>query len=253
MIYQKLGDKIGQANVTNWLSIHNNDGERALAYAKESLELSRGLGNLSGIAACLILIARTTIWEGDLSSPAPWLKEALSICRQIGNHTNEGEALEVYGTLAFWQGDYQQAHAYYQEAIALTEKTGNNFQNLWAHIFMTYATFRLGDIQKARELFGISVQRTHKAGLTIALVFAIEGLASLYVNQNQPERAARLFAWADVIREKIGDHRPPVEQNSIERDVTVIHSKLNDSAFARLSAEGQAMTVDEAVALALEE
>ena len=253
MVYKKLGDKIGQANVTSWLSIHNNDGERALAYAKESLELSRGLGNLSGIAACLILIARTTIWEGVLSSPAPWLKEALSICRQIGNHTSEGEALQVYGTLAFWQGDYQQAHAYYQEAIALTEKTGNNFQNLWGHIFMTYATFRLGDIQKARELFGISVQRSHKAGLTIALVFAIEGLASLHVNQNQLERAARLFAWADAMREKIGDHRPPVEQGCIEKDLAVIHSKMNDDEFKKLSAKGQAMTEEQAIALALEE
>jgi len=54
-------------------------------------------------------------------------------------------------------------------------------------------------------------------------------------------------------REKVGDPRPPVEQASVERDLEVIHSDLNDSDFARLSAEGQSMTVDEAVALALDE
>ena len=253
MLYKKLGDKIGQADVTNWLSISNNQNwERQLAYAKESLELNRELGNLSGIAACLILIARTTIWEGDLSSPAPWLKEALSICRQIGNHTNECEALEVYGTLAFWQGDYKQAHAYYQEALMLSEKNGNSFQNLWAHIFMAYATFRLGDIQKAREMFEVSIQRTHKAGLTIALIFAIEGLASLHVNQNQSKRAARLFAWADALRDQIGDHRPPIEQASIDKDLAVIHSQLDDAEFTRLAAEGRTMTVEQVIALALE-
>jgi hypothetical protein len=39
----------------------------------------------------------------------------------------------------------------------------------------------------------------------------------------------------------------------VERDLEVIHSRLDDSDFARLWAEGQSMTVDEAVALALEE
>jgi len=38
----------------------------------------------------------------------------------------------------------------------------------------------------------------------------------------------------------------------VERDLEVIRSKLNDSDFVRLSTEGQTLTVDEAVALALE-
>jgi len=54
------------------------------------------------------------------------------------------------------------------------------------------------------------------------------------------------------MREKMGDARPPVEQISVERDLEVIHSRLNDSNFARLSSEGQRLTVDEAVTLALE-
>jgi hypothetical protein len=88
--------------------------------------------------------------------------------------------------------------------------------------------------------------------LTIALVFAIEGLASLYVNQKQLERAVRLFAWADAMREKIGDQRPPVEQKSVERDMAVIRSKLSDSEFENLSTNGRTMSVEQAVALALE-
>jgi hypothetical protein len=54
------------------------------------------------------------------------------------------------------------------------------------------------------------------------------------------------------MREKINDYRPPVEQASVERDLAVIHSKLSDSEYAELCAQGQAMTVEEAVALALE-
>ena len=88
--------------------------------------------------------------------------------------------------------------------------------------------------------------------LVIGMVFAVEGLASLHVKHGQAERAAQLFAWADAMRAKMGDSRPPVEQASIERDLEVIHSSLNNSDFAGLSREGQMLTVEEAVALALE-
>jgi len=54
------------------------------------------------------------------------------------------------------------------------------------------------------------------------------------------------------MRERIGDHRPPVEQDSVERDLAVIHSTLNDDVFLKLSTEGRALTTEQAIALALE-
>jgi predicted ATPase/class 3 adenylate cyclase len=252
-IYRALGDKIGQANVMEWLSVSNPDLIHGIAFAKESIGLFRELGNLLGIVTSLCSLARLTIWSGDFSSPAPWLEEALSISRQLGDQFNEAQALSMYGNLAYWRGNYQQALAYYEERILLCEKIGDHYQNLWSYVFMAYAFLRQGDIQRAREMFQDSIRSTQKADLMIALVFAVEGIASLYVNQNQPERAARLFAWVDVMRDKIGDHRPPVEQTSVDRDLAVIHSKLTDSDFANLSAEGQTMAVEEAIKLALEE
>jgi hypothetical protein len=54
------------------------------------------------------------------------------------------------------------------------------------------------------------------------------------------------------MREKISDQRPPVEQASVERDLVVIHSKVNEADFAEFSVEGNAMTTEQAIALALE-
>ena len=84
------------------------------------------------------------------------------------------------------------------------------------------------------------------------MVWAIEGIASLRVNRGQLERATRLFAWTDAMREKINKPRPPIEQNSIECDLAVINAKLDEAKFAKFSAEGRAMTVEQAIALALD-
>jgi predicted ATPase/class 3 adenylate cyclase len=252
-IYRSLGDKIGQAGATEWLSANNKDMERALAYAQESLALAREMGDLSGLVPRLCMLARLTYWMGDLTSPSAWLEEALSISRQLNDRSAEAYAVSTYGNFAYWLGNYPQAIAYHEEAIKLNEKIGDHYQNLWAKVNMAHAVLRQGDIQKARALFADNIQSTQKANLTIALVYTVEGLASLSVNQSQPEHAAQLFAWADAMRDTIGDHRPPVEQTSIERDLAVIHSKLNDEEYSKFYTEGSTMTTEQAIALALEE
>jgi tetratricopeptide (TPR) repeat protein len=169
----------------------------------------------------------------------------------MDDRVNEEEALTTYGVLCYWLGEYQRAISFYEEAIELGEQVGNVYQNLWAQFHMSYVFLRQGDIQRARERFLASIADTHKANFLIALVYNIEGLASLHVHENQLARAVQLFAWADVMREKIGDHRPPVEQASVDRDLAVLRSQLDDSTFERLWREGGRLTQDQAIMLAL--
>jgi len=59
-------------------------------------------------------------------------------------------------------------------------------------------------------------------------------------------------ATRELARDKIGDHRPPIEQNSVERDWGVIYSKLDDTEYSKLATEGSTMTTEQAIAVALE-
>jgi len=103
------------------------------------------------------------------------------------------------------------------------------------------------------RLFEISVQSFQEINNSIGVAFAIEGLASLHCNQNQLEYAARLIGWADATREKIGDLRPPSEQADVDKDVAVIIEKLGIATYKVAYDSGRGMTLDEAVAYALEE
>ena len=252
-LYRALGYKIGQANVLSTLATNSSDREHAAALAREGLQINRELGNLSGIADSLAPLARLTIWSGDFSSPAAWLEEALSIARQVGDQTTEENILMISGVLAYWQGNYPRAHTYYKEVLQLSERLGDHFIAIWVHVYMAYTLLRQGAIEQACELFEACIQRAYKADWTINLIFAFEGMASLNVNQGQSERAVRLFAWTDAMREEIGDQRPPVEQASIENDLAIIHSKLDATEFTRLSAIGRTMTIEQAIALAIED
>jgi tetratricopeptide (TPR) repeat protein len=252
-ISRALGDKIGQADTIQKISLNNSNLQLATSYSRECIELRRELGDLSGIAVSLTTLSRLTFFGGDFSSPIAWLEETLSISRQIGSRSIEGYALNVYGDIAYWQGNYKQAISYYEQQCIIAENLGDRFLNLWAYVHMAYPFLRMGDIKQARHTFEKVVRDAQKADWIIVLIFAVEGLASLHVNQKQPERAARLFAWADRMRKKTGDRRPPVEQASVEKDLAVIHSKIDDAEFTRLSAEGRIMTIEQAIVIALEE
>ena len=251
-LYKFLDDKLGQANAIGWLSSNNNEIKQSKAYITESLRLYRELGHLAGIAGCLNGLAQRMIWEGDFSSPVPLLEEASRIHRQLGNQIEQAFTLEFYGILAYWQGDYLRACAHYAQALELVEKIGNHGNIFWIRVNWAYAVLRQGDISQAKEMFILCMQQFQNMDNLIGVVYAIEGLASLQVGQEHFERAARLFAWTDAVRTHIDDHRPPVEQQAVERDLAVIHSHLDDVEFVKLSAEGSSITVEQAIALAME-
>jgi predicted ATPase/class 3 adenylate cyclase/DNA-binding CsgD family transcriptional regulator len=251
VLYQFLEDKLGQATALDWLSMDHNDWERSKAYVMESLRLFRELGHVSGIAMCIMDLAEIMIAGGNFSSLRPLLEEARTIYRQLESQAGEAHVLMFYGRFAFWQVNYSQACAYFEQSILLYEKVGASW-SAWSRVHMAYALLRQGDVGQARETFEISLQQFEKAGYINGLIYTIEGFASWRLNQGQSEHATQLLAWADIMREKMDDDRPPVEQNSVERDLQLIYANLDDKKFANLSTKGRAMTVEQAIALALE-
>ena len=252
-LYRALGDKTGQANVLEALGMFGNDLKQSIIFLREGLELCRELGNLSGIAAILPVLARLTIVRGDFSEPRQWLDEALSISYQLGNDSNAAHVLSIFGMLYYWQGNYQRSIAYYEEASLLVERNALSIMKVWYQVHKSYAVLRQGDVRQAHKMFEDSIRRVKRDNWVVFFIFAIEGLASLYVNQDQPRRATPLFAWADMMREKTGTHRPPLEQGSVDKDLITIHSQVDDETFEKLWQEGSKFTDEEAIELALKE
>jgi hypothetical protein len=55
------------------------------------------------------------------------------------------------------------------------------------------------------------------------------------------------------LREWRGEFRAPVEQVSVDRDLAAIRSALTEDEFYNFFSEGSRMTMEQAIALALEE
>jgi hypothetical protein len=65
------------------------------------------------------------------------------------------------------------------------------------------------------------------------------------------ELAARLIGYADAMREKIKDPRMPLEQADVDQTIAACLVKVGEARFSDVYDEGQTMTPEEAVTLAL--
>lgn len=256
-LYRELGDKFGIAWALTALGgcIGNkaSPADVARAFLEEGLPIFRELEFLPGIVHILAHLGQLVLNQGDYRAARPWLEESLAMQRQLGRGGSTGLNLRYLGEVAFQEGDYKLARAYYEEQLSRAEATGNYLYAYGTEIRLGYVALREGDREAARRIFEKFLQRARKAEEQYEVVSALEGFASLAVAQNQPERAARVFAWADAAREASDNTRPPVEQADVDRDLATIHAQLDEPALAMAQAKGRAMTLEQAVAYALEE
>ncbi len=254
-LYKTLGDTLGASDVLNWLGsfVDNQDDACARAYLEESLALCRTLDHSAGIASRLFHLGHLALQRGDYASASPQLMEALQIQRDLSMLWDMTRTIDQLGELAFLQNDYEQARVYFEETLSLENKMGDRVGNLWATAKLGYVILRRGNSLYARSLFEESLRGFKEVANLIGMVYALEGLASLAVLQERPEQAARLIARADMVRETHKHYaRPPVEQADVDRELAAARAQLDESTFAAAQAAGRAMSMDEAIAYALD-
>jgi non-specific serine/threonine protein kinase len=82
-------------------------------------------------------------------------------------------------------------------------------------------------------------------------VECLHGLASLACVAQQYERAARLFGAANQLRDALSLRSKPADQECYDHHAATTRTGLGEAAFAAAWAEGQAMTLDQAIDYAL--
>ncbi|HLK55397.1 MAG TPA: hypothetical protein VKU00_02470, partial [Chthonomonadaceae bacterium] len=73
------------------------------------------------------------------------------------------------------------------------------------------------------------------------------------VGQRQTERAARLWAAAESLREAAGSPLSPNAKEAYDSRVAAVQTLLGEPAFSAAWETGRAMTTEQAIAYALEE
>jgi predicted ATPase/DNA-binding SARP family transcriptional activator len=249
---QSLGDKWRQAKALLHLGSVPRDGQRSFTYWEEALALFREVGDWRELTDLLGLVSFFRVLEGDIEIAQKYLDEETRLQSLIKNTVRGESAKTAKSVIALMRGDYEQARALLYELATVDDKLGDRTGYLWVRVRLGYVALREGNLIEARRFFAESARDFQKDEDPDGVAFTLEGVAGIFVAVEQPELAARLIGWADATREKIGDPRPFIEQADVDKIIAACLAKMGEVAFSDAYDEGQNMSLDEAVAYALQ-
>jgi predicted ATPase/class 3 adenylate cyclase len=227
--------------------------ERETELLEESLTLSQEAGNLRGMAASLFILGSAWRQQGDLERATQLLEEALTMFRETGDQVLIASVLTHLGFTFLFQGDLERATATSEKAAAMLREQKHTSYLADALNTLGWVALLRGDSERARALYAESIQAQREIGAKVTAPENLQGLACVAAARREAERAARLFGASEALPEAMGAPLEPGEMALQEPYLAAARSQVDETSWQEAWAEGRAMTLEEAIAYALEE
>jgi predicted ATPase len=253
-VHRRLGDDHSVSFALGiWgLSLNaRGDREQGQSLLAEALETARRSGDTWNEARTLCYIGILAAAE-DLTKARHLLEEGLRGTRELGDLRGVGWVLASLAGVALAAGDSARARARLEEALALNRELGDTWGIAQQLESLGSLSMEDGDLPAARQLLDESLEAARDAHYRPLMAASLESLARLALAERRPDRAACLFGSASVLRERVAAHPMQTARASQDSHLDAVRSALGEEGFAEAFAHGRAMTLDQAVAHALE-
>lgn len=255
-LYKKYGDQWGMAfvvfnsgvNADEW-----NDNVSALSLFEQSLEWFRQLGDIWGMGRAHQCLGQSFLKQGNYEKARIHFEEHLKMDQGLRFKQGTMIALQNLGNLYRYQGDYEQAIHFYERSLSLSGEYGASWESSNSLWYLGVAALHQNDYQRARQYFldYYTLAREIYTG-GIGECDFLTAMAAVTGGTNHPERAAKLNGAAQALFEMSDYRLAPFDRAEFNRHIQIAQNQLGGSKFEELMAVGYAMTMEQAVADALE-
>jgi predicted ATPase len=253
-LFEELGDPWGLALarvVQAHLAARCGDPP-ARALSEEAVRRLRALGDRWFLAFALHELGDVLMQWVGAAWPRRLLEESLVLYRDMGDAGGAATALNRLADVARWQGDYDRAATLYAECVALFRDLGTKPGLARALHGQGMVAYHQGDDGCATERFEESLVLFWEAQHMHGLGWCFEGLAAVAgrAGRTGSRRAARLLAADAGINDPLQTY-PPASRAEWEGIAARARADLDAGEWMVAWAEGQALTVEQAVTYAL--
>lgn len=255
-IYQERGDHFGRAHtllVLGGLTALVGDPQTGRAMVEESITLFRAGGDAErwGLGLALINIRIFTIFAGDYAAAQTHGEEALAVFRALGQPYGLSQALNGLGDIARVQGNYMAAQGFYEESLPLVRQAAVKSELPAVLHNLGYVALARGDVGRAAALFAEALAIQREVGNTLGIAECLTGYAGIAAARRRPEQAAQIFGVVDALRVTAEGVVWPPEQVEYARHLAATRAQLDAGAFLAAWQTGQALSLDEALTVAV--
>ncbi len=235
------------------VSTYQGELEYAHSILDESIFLLQQIDNKWNLA--LACYNHGLIHEAENNSKVARenFQASLSMFRTLNEPWGLSVALYGFGRIAGRQAEYDTARSHLEESL----KISRNLDDPWSNAGTLYllgevARFQ-GDTEHAKKLYTDSLRLNQVVGDKAMIGFALHNLGKIAQDADNVNRAALLFGAAQPLREGSTNTSSwsLTDQSQCEQDIMTLRKALGNKIFEVGWIKGQAMSVDDAIALAL--
>jgi predicted ATPase/DNA-binding CsgD family transcriptional regulator len=256
-ISERLGDRFGAAWAVNTLGVLAYlQGGYATAGAQYELALAmrREIGDAWGISTSMNDLGHLCLAQGDYAGAREWYEQSLAVRRPLGYQNGLALSLLGLGQAAAGLGDLDTARHRLEESLAIFRVlAGSSPPRAAAALHLGAVACHQGDYPAARAALAESLALSRQVGWTTGMAASLAWFAHLAAVQGRTARAGRLAAAAAAL-----DEAPPAgpTQSFPAFDRWIAGGRPPPMEGQRQAApaawaEGQAMTLDQAIEYAL--
>jgi tetratricopeptide (TPR) repeat protein len=254
-IFETLDDSDDEARtlfLAGMLSAIKGEFEPARTLFQDSLTLSQRLGARRIEGWALGFLGQVDTFTGDYEQASALLEASRMILREVGDVFGLATSLLRAGDVACSQGNLPEARAHYEESLAQFHSAGLLGRPTVLHN-LACVLREQGEPARATAVFQDGLSLYHGRGDEAGVARCLLGLSDLALDASEPRLAARLLGAADRLPRGtphglLGGWVWTAERRSYEQQVAAARDALGEADFAAAFGEGQALTLEQAVA-----
>ena len=233
------------------MAIATRDPATARARAQEALDLYRALRDARGTARSIYMLGLAIRDEGDFVAAKQLFEESSRALLELDDE-HAGLATFNLAWMCAEVGDLERAQALHEENLRRARAAGDRAIEAVSLDSLAYYAGEAGRVDDALSMVKESLRIHRDLGDVMKTGDSLGNVAKVLEAAGSFSIAARLIAASDRLYEETGIDAPfwVIERN--EEACEAIRAHLDSAAFTEAWEEGRKLTLDEAVALALD-
>ena len=223
----------------------------AAALLNEALAIATGANDSFARGWTMLHWGHLLVWQGDLASARRCYLESLDLRRKFGNRHYIAVTWGFVGDVLCLDGEFVEALAAYEEVLTLYRAVGARLAVARTQGRIGYLLALQGDAEKAAQHLAESLAILREPEHQSSLIYCFIGYAALWQLRLRWTPSVWLLAYAKAFR--IVTIARASFRLRLERGIAAARAHLEPAAFDAAWEAGRALTLEQVIALALED
>jgi predicted ATPase/class 3 adenylate cyclase len=234
------------------MALEGGDAATTRLRAEEGLALHRALGDTWGAAHSRFLLGHAALDEGDSATAQQLFRESSRGFRELGDEHYTLLATYNLAVVIEALGDLEGARALQEDCLRRAREQSDDRVVAYALDQLASYARDEGRFEDALAMLAESLRIRRDLGDPVAIAENLGRVARTVAVAGRAGTAALLLSSSEALREEIGSASVPSVAKMNDETLIAIRTQLDEAAFTEAWEAGRVLTLDEAVALALD-